>query len=66
MVPQLPLLHPVRASDLAEWVKPGSPSSGESKHERVRYLDLQEDDEFDDGRIAIWIRQAADLPGDEL
>lgn len=39
---------------------------GESKHERVRYLDLHEDDEFDDGLLARWIRQAADLPGDEL
>ena len=42
------------------------PPPGESKHERVRYLDLHEDDEFDDERIASWIRQAAALPGDEL
>lgn len=42
------------------------PPPGESKHERVRYLDLHEDDEFDDERIASWIRCAADLPGDEL
>ena len=42
------------------------PPPGESKHERVRYLDLHEDDEFDEERIASWIRQAADLPGDEL
>lgn len=39
---------------------------GESKHERVRYLDVHEDDEFDDERLADWIRQAAELPGDEL
>ena len=42
------------------------PPPGESKHERVRYLDLHEDDEFDDERVASWIRQAAALPGDEL
>ena len=42
------------------------PPPGESKHERVRYLDLHEDDEFDDESIASWIRQAAALPGDEL
>ncbi|MEV1129446.1 DUF1801 domain-containing protein [Agromyces sp. NPDC049794] len=42
------------------------PPPGESKHEHVRYLDLHEDDEFDDERIASWIRQASELPGDEL
>jgi hypothetical protein len=36
---------------------------GASKHAEVRYLDIREDDELDEARLAAWIRQAADLPG---
>ena len=36
---------------------------GTSKQEDVRYLDLREDDQLDEARMATWIRQAADLPG---
>jgi hypothetical protein len=36
---------------------------GESKHKEVRYLDIHEDDPFDEAQIAAWIRQAAALPG---
>ena len=36
---------------------------GESKHKEVRYLDIREDEEFDEPRMATWIRQAAALPG---
>jgi hypothetical protein len=36
---------------------------GESKHKEVRYLDIHEDDRFDEAQIATWIRQAAALPG---
>ena len=36
---------------------------GESKHEEVRYLDIQEDDPPDRKQLATWIRQAAVLPG---
>lgn len=39
---------------------------GQSKHERVRYLDIHEDEELDDELMASWIRQAAELPGDDL
>ncbi|RXZ67981.1 DUF1801 domain-containing protein [Agromyces albus] len=42
------------------------PPPGESKHERVRYLDIHEDEELDDELIASWIRQAAELPGEDL
>jgi hypothetical protein len=38
----------------------------ESKHERVRYLHIHEDEELDEELIASWIRQAAKLPGDDL
>lgn len=36
-----------------------------SKWERVRYSNLRADDELDDDQLRTWIRQAADLPGDE-
>ena len=36
---------------------------GESKHKDGRYLDIYEDDQFDEERVARWIRQAAALPG---
>jgi hypothetical protein len=36
---------------------------GESKHRDVRYLDIREDDRLDEARLAMWIRQAAALPG---
>jgi len=37
-----------------------------SKLEHVRYLHLHEGDPIDDERLASWIRQASDLPGEEL
>ena len=36
---------------------------GESKHKEVRYVDIREDDEFDEQQMAAWIRQAAARPG---
>ncbi len=36
---------------------------GESKHKEVRYVDIHEDDPFDEAQMATWIRQAAALPG---
>src|SRR5215203_2219865 len=36
---------------------------GESRMEKVRYLDIREDDELDEIRLKAWIRQAAALPG---
>ncbi len=36
---------------------------GESKDPNVRYLDIHEDDPFDEDLVARWIRQAAALPG---
>lgn len=37
-----------------------------SKSERVRYSNLYEADPLDEAQLRSWIRQAADLPGDEL
>jgi hypothetical protein len=39
---------------------------GGFKHKRVRYLDIHEDEELDEKLIASWIRQAAELPGEDL
>ena len=36
---------------------------GASKHEAVRYLDIHEDDDLDEAQMAIWVKQAAALPG---
>jgi hypothetical protein len=37
---------------------------GESKHKAVRYLDIHEDDQFEDGQLAGWVKQASQLPGE--
>jgi hypothetical protein len=36
---------------------------GESKQKDVRYLDIYEDDPFDEAQMVSWIKQAAALPG---
>jgi hypothetical protein len=32
---------------------------GESKHKDVRYLDIHEGDELDEGQLAAWLKQAS-------
>jgi hypothetical protein len=39
---------------------------GESKKEAVRYLDIREDDPFDDAQFTDWVKQASQLPGERL
>jgi hypothetical protein len=39
---------------------------GESKHKDVRYLDIREDDKFDEAQFAAWVRQASQLPGERM
>ena len=36
---------------------------GASKVKDTRYLDIHESDELDEAQIAIWVKQAAALPG---
>jgi hypothetical protein len=36
---------------------------GESKDEKVRYLNLYDDDRFDAEQFAAWVKQASQLPG---
>lgn len=37
-----------------------------SKSKGVRYFAIHEDDPFDEKLVASWVRQAAELPGEEL
>jgi hypothetical protein len=39
---------------------------GESKHKEVRYLDIREDEQLDEARLAAWVKQASQLPGERL
>jgi hypothetical protein len=39
---------------------------GTSKQEEVRYLDIREDDEFDETQFAKWVKQASKLPGERM
>lgn len=39
------------------------PPPGESRTEEARYLDIREDEQFDEQLVAGWIRQAAEIPG---
>lgn len=36
---------------------------GESKDEKVRYLEIYEDDTIDENQFADWVKQASQLPG---
>jgi len=38
----------------------------ESKHPAVRYFHIYEDDQIDEEIVASWIRQASELPGEDL
>lgn len=39
---------------------------GASKHKEVRYLDIHEDDAFDEAQLAAWVKQASRLPGERM
>ncbi|HSJ34234.1 MAG TPA: DUF1801 domain-containing protein [Acidimicrobiia bacterium] len=38
----------------------------DSRHDEVRYLDIHEDDEFDEDQFVAWIEQASKLPGEKM
>ena len=42
------------------------PPPGESKHLEVRYLDIRQDEQFDEAQFADWVKQASQLPGERL
>jgi hypothetical protein len=39
---------------------------GESKSKDTRYLDIHEDDQFDEVQLAAWVKQASQLPGERM
>ncbi len=39
---------------------------GASKQKEVRYLDIREDDPFDEAQFTDWVKQASQLPGERL
>jgi hypothetical protein len=39
---------------------------GESKSNDTRYLDLHENDRFDEAQLAAWVKQASRLPGKRM
>jgi len=39
---------------------------GESKSKDTRYLDLHENDRFDEAQLAAWVKQASRLPGKRM
>lgn len=39
---------------------------GESKQKDVRYLDIHEDEPFDEAQFIAWIKQASKLPGERM
>ena len=39
---------------------------GTSKQANVRYLDIHEDDAFDEAQFSDWVKQASQLPGEKL
>ncbi len=45
-------------------LKPVPP--GASKQQHVRYLDIREDDVFDEPRFVAWVKQASELPGEKM
>lgn len=45
-------------------LKPMPP--GESKQKEVRYLDVRENDPLDEAQFADWVKQASQLPGENM
>jgi hypothetical protein len=39
---------------------------GESKQSEAQYLDIHENDPFDEAQVADWVKQASQLPGAQL
>jgi hypothetical protein len=37
-----------------------------SKHAKMRYLDIREDDDLDEDQLVSWIEQASKLPGEKM
>jgi hypothetical protein len=55
-------------SKAVKWNSPfyGVEGEGESKHKDVRYLDIHEDEPFDEDQLGDWVKQASELPGERM
>ncbi len=42
------------------------PPPGTSKQKDVRYLDIHENDPFDEDQFVDWVKQASELPGEKM
>jgi hypothetical protein len=42
------------------------PPPVESKYEEVRYFHIHEDDELDEAQLTDWVKQASELPGEDM
>lgn len=42
------------------------PPPVDSKHEKVRYLHVSEEDPLDEDQFIEWVRQASEIPGEQL
>jgi len=40
--------------------------AGVSKSKDTRYLDIDEDDRLDEAQFAAWVKQASQLPGEQM
>ena len=38
----------------------------ESKSPDTRYVHIQEDGQMDEAQLAVWIKQASELPGEKM
>lgn len=39
---------------------------GESKQQHTRYLNIRENDQLDETQLASWVKQASELPGEQM
>jgi hypothetical protein len=39
---------------------------GASKSKDTRYLDIREEDQLDETQLAAWVKQASQLPGEQM
>jgi hypothetical protein len=39
---------------------------GASKSKDTRYLNIHEEDQLDDAQLAAWVKQASQLPGEQM
>ena len=62
LVPELPRIHALREGDVLAGRVLETRSAGSGKDKDSRWTDIYEG-ELDVEQMAVWIRQAADMPG---